>query len=138
MVALLPVKSKKLEVKKRYFHYLLIHAADKVWIQKRTGKDIWQNLHEPYLLEADQPLDTSELVQHAEYKSLKLPKAKPEYEGSLSQRLTHRIIESRFYSLHIPKAIEMPGEGSWQPISALKKLAFPKTLVSFLEKKLYF
>lgn len=138
MVAMLPVKSKKTEVKKRYFHYLLIHAGDKVWIQKRSGKDIWQNLHEPYLLEADQPLDTSELVKHPGFKKLDLPKVRPQYEGSLSQRLTHRIIESRFYTLYIPKVINMPGEGSWQPVPALKNLAFPKTLVSFLEKKLYF
>jgi A/G-specific adenine glycosylase len=138
MVAMLPVKSKKPEVKKRYFHYLLIHAGEKVWIQKRSGNDIWQNLHEPYLVEAEKPLDIPELVKHPHYKSLGLPKATPEYEGCLSQRLTHRIIESRFYSLHIPKAIDMPGEGSWQPLKALKNLAFPKTLVSFLEKKLYF
>jgi A/G-specific adenine glycosylase len=138
MVAVLPVKSKKLEVKKRYFHYLLIHTADKVWIQKRSGKDIWQNLHEPYLIEAEQPLDTASLVQQDAYKKLGIAKVKPEYEGNLSQRLTHRIIESRFFSLHIPKAIPLPGDGSWQPVSQLKKLAFPKTLVSFLEKKLYF
>lgn len=138
MVAMLPVKSKRLEVKKRFFHYLLIHAGDKVWIQKRSGKDIWQNLHEPYLVEADRPLDAAELVQHPEYRILALPPAKPEYEGSLSQRLTHRIIESRFYTIHLPAAIDMPVEGSWQPINALKNLAFPKTLVSFLEKKLYF
>lgn len=137
MVALLPVKSKRTEVKKRYFHYLLIHAGDKVWIQKRSGKDIWQSLHEPYLIEAGEPMDNIQLAQSAGYKLLGL-KAKPQYEGHLSQRLTHRIIESRFFSISIPGPVVIPGEGSWQPVSSLKKLAFPKTLVSFLEKKLYF
>lgn len=138
MVALLPVKSKKTEVKKRFFHYLLIQAGNKVWIQKRSGKDIWQNLHEPYLVEAEQPLDSSDLKKHPLFKQLGIADLTPEYEGSLSQRLTHRIIESRFFSLSIPKPVNITGEGSWQPLSSLKKLAFPKTLVSFLEKKLYF
>lgn len=139
MVALLPVKSKKTEVKKRYFHYLLLHAGDKIWIQKRSEKDIWQNLHEPLLIEADKPLTSDALQKHVLYRSLSLKGIAPLYEGSLSQRLTHRVIESRFYSLHLPKPIPMEGRaGAWEKIPELKKLAFPKTLVSFLEKKLYF
>jgi A/G-specific adenine glycosylase len=139
MIGLLPVKTKKTAVKKRYFHYLLIHAGDKVWIQKRSDKDIWHNLHEPYLVEADQALDISSLQQHEQYKQLPLGKAIPEYEGSLSQRLTHRIIESRFYKINISEALPIGGvNGSWVDILDLKKIAFPKTLVSFLENKLYF
>lgn len=140
MVALLPVKSKRTEVKTRYFHYLLLLADGQLWIQKRSAKDIWQNLHEPYLLEATAPLDAAGLVKHPGYRSLPVPKGvSPAYEGMLRQRLSHRVIESHFFTLHLRGTIPMPGDnGNWQPLEQLKNLAFPKTLVSFLEKKLYF
>src|SRR6202012_2644535 len=51
LIDVLPVRSKKQSVRKRYFHYLLISSQDKLWVHKRSEKDIWQNLHEPYLIE---------------------------------------------------------------------------------------
>jgi A/G-specific adenine glycosylase len=139
MTGLLPVKGKKTEVKKRYFHYLLLHAGDKIWIQKRTGKDIWQNLHEPYLIEADKALDSQALSKHEAYLRLGSVTRFAQYEGSLSQRLTHRIIESHFFSIELANEITpSDAEGFWMTRKALSTLAFPKTLVSFLEKKSYF
>lgn len=139
LIAELPVRSKKQTVRNRYFHYLLLHAGDTLWIHKRPGKDIWENLNEPYLIEHTLPLDTEELVQHAAFKQLGVLKNKPEYEGVLKQRLTHQLIETRFFSLQLPKQVDIPVQGgNWVPVSELKKMAFPKTLVSFLEKKLYF
>ena len=138
IVQLLPVKSKKVTVKKRYFHYLLIHAGDKIWIQKRSDKDIWQNLHEPYLVEAKGAMDAKTLKEHTGYSALPWAENTPVYEGNMSQRLTHRIIETRFFSLEVKEAKTIQGAGKWVDVASLKNLAFPKTLVSFLEKKLYF
>jgi A/G-specific adenine glycosylase len=49
-VALLPVKDKKIKIKNRYLHYFIFNYKNYVYIQKRTEKDIWQNLYEFYLL----------------------------------------------------------------------------------------
>ncbi len=152
LTASLPVKSKKLTVKKRYFYYLLLRTEDKLWIHKRADKDIWQNLHEPMLIEHNAALNTKELLALPAFKSAlpefitKSPDSKSYkspadviYEGTLTQRLTHQLIETRFFTLSFKETFEIPQtEGKWVSCNELKNYAFPKTLVSFLEKKFYF
>ncbi len=137
-ISLLPVKSKKLIVKERYFHYLLLNCGEKIWIQKRGHKDIWENLYEPLLVEHDRELDKTSFENHEIIKALGV-RDKIEYAGSHSQRLTHRIIKTSFFVLQGDKVIDMPGnEGMWVTRDALKNFAFPKTVIHFLEKNLYF
>jgi A/G-specific adenine glycosylase len=139
LTGLLPVRSKKQSVRNRYFHYLLLRKDDSIWISRRTGKDIWQNLHQPYLVEHTAALDTKQLGALPEVTALLAGVQQLEYEGVLKQRLTHQLIETRFFSVRVTNSVKLPdNEGKWIKISELKNLAFPKTLVSFFEKKLYF
>jgi A/G-specific adenine glycosylase len=48
---MLPVKSKKLKVRNRYFYYFVIRHQDKILMKQREGKDIWQGLYDFYLIE---------------------------------------------------------------------------------------
>src|SRR5690606_34778677 len=51
----LPVKSKKIKVKKRFFHFLLLENADKnIVIEQRSDNDIWKNLYQIPLIETNQ------------------------------------------------------------------------------------
>jgi len=140
LISYLPVKSKKIIVRKRYFNYILLHSNnDTLWIHKRTGKDIWENLFQPYLIESTESLDITQLLKQPAFERLNTNGNKPEYEGHLTQRLTHQLIETRFFSMHLKKPPKMAIEnGKWVPIGELKNYAFPKTIVSFLKKKLYF
>ena len=47
-----PVKVKKIKVKTRYFNFLVLMDNHSVLIEKRTKKDIWQNLYQFPLYEA--------------------------------------------------------------------------------------
>ena len=49
----LPVKEKKISIKKRWFYYLVIEHENKMAIRQRTGKDIWQQLYEFPMIETD-------------------------------------------------------------------------------------
>jgi A/G-specific adenine glycosylase len=139
LIELLPVRSKKQIVTTRYFNYLLLKYKDTLWIHKRTDSDIWQNLNEPYLIETNAPLDMKELLNNDQFRALDIAYTSIEYEGSATQRLTHRIIDSRFFSIALAKKPKADALGGiWLTSNDLKKTAFPKTLVSFLEKKLYF
>lgn len=139
LTGLLPVRSKKQTVRTRYFHYLLLRRADRIWISRRTGRDIWQNLHEPYLVEHDAALDVKTLCTMPGVTAILSDAKQLQYEGVLKQKLTHQLIETRFFSMEVGNTIKLPdNEGKWVKIAELKKLAFPKTLVSFFEKKLYF
>ncbi|RYD58555.1 MAG: A/G-specific adenine glycosylase [Sphingobacteriales bacterium] len=137
LIALLPVRSKKQAVRNRYFNYILFTSGDDVWIMKRDGKDIWQNLYELYLYESDQTITKQQLAKKIK-ESVDIS-SELEYEGVLTQRLTHQLIEIKFYSMEISTTLKPPeNEGRWVNQSMLKNFAFPKSIVSFLEKKLYF
>jgi A/G-specific adenine glycosylase len=139
LIALLPVKSKKQSVRERYFHYLLLKFKDTLLIHKRTGKDIWANLHEPLLIENSQALDTDQLLQHEAFKKNGIEYDACKYEGETKQRLTHQVIVARFFSFELTKKpTTNDPDYIWMNSAELKKTAFPKTLVSFLENNLYF
>jgi A/G-specific adenine glycosylase len=51
----LPIKEKVLQKKSRWFTYFLVEVGDKVYIRQRTANDIWQNLYEFVVREANGP-----------------------------------------------------------------------------------
>lgn len=132
---LVPVKSKKLRIKKRYFYYLLPDNGSLRFVRKRTAKDIWQNLHEFPMIETPGPVTTAELLASPEFRQLMgkgkftVTRESPEKK----QQLTHQTIHARF--LHISQAASMqPPEGFRAvPASELDQLAFPKIIVDFLK-----
>ena len=138
VIADLPVKGKKLTIKKRYFNYVFLLNNGKVWIRKRSEKDIWQSLHEPLLIEQTEPITTTALLKTEELRLAGVTKVELKHEATASQRLTHRIIEMEFYTATISESIMPKNDGLWVNVKELVKYAFPKSIVSFLEKKSYF
>lgn len=49
----LPVKSKKTKVRNRYFHFQIFIDAEKTILEKRTEKDIWQQMYQFPLVESN-------------------------------------------------------------------------------------
>jgi len=139
LTGLLPVKGKKIVVKERHFNYFLLLHNEEMWVQKRASGDIWENLYQPYLIETNKQTDMEALEQSLRSKNILQKHEEVIFSGSSKQRLTHQIIQSYFYiikSKHKPSIIE--SDGIWLSMSELKKLAFPKTLISFLKNNLYF
>ena len=49
---MLPIKNAKIKITERYFNYLVIQDANqKIQIEKRKGKGIWENLFQFPLVE---------------------------------------------------------------------------------------
>jgi A/G-specific adenine glycosylase len=136
IVALLPVKSKKLVIRKRYFYYIVLDYKGQVFIRKRTGNDIWQNLHEFMLLETPAPMTAQELQASPGFEAL-LQKVSYTVEGispAFKQQLTHQTIHSQFLLL---SAAKKPAIADYMavPSKQLDNYAFPKTITDFLENK---
>lgn len=137
MIALLPVKSKKLVIRKRYFYYIVLDYKGHVFIRKRTGNDIWQNLHEFILLETPAPVNAQELQDSPAFKTV-MQKVSYTVQGvsaAFKQQLTHQTIHSQFLLL---SASEKPAIMDYMavPNARLNNYAFPKTITDFLENKL--
>ena len=63
LIEVLPVKEKKVKVKKRYFNYLVVKTKDdKTMLTERKGKGIWQGLYQFPLLEDTHMITKEELL----------------------------------------------------------------------------
>ncbi len=131
----LPVRKNKVAVRDRFFNYLLISNGKEIFIQKRTGKDIWNNLYQLPLIETTKPLAKN---IHKEVSRL-LPNTDFEiktYSNIFVQLLTHRRINALFID------IEMKNFKSFNPkdyqrinVQELHKFAFPKVIRLYLNQK---
>ncbi len=61
LVDKLPAKSKQTKQRNRYFYYYYIDAGDFTYLEKRTRKDIWQNLFQFPLQEAKNDIPENKL-----------------------------------------------------------------------------
>ena len=134
LVSLLPVKTKKLKIKKRYFNYLLVHFKEEVFIRKRTDSDIWQNLHEFILIETPEPTDTTSIQSSEAFRQLfgSIPFEIDRVSPPFKQQLTHQTIHSQFISITVKKRPDLPGY-TLVAKKSLNSYAFPKTITTFLE-----
>jgi len=62
LVDVLPIKEKKTKQSKRYFYYFLFENGDTIYLEKRTGNDIWKNLYQLPLKEETNELSDEEII----------------------------------------------------------------------------
>lgn len=101
---MLPVKSKKLKVRNRYFYYFVIRHKNKIGMKKREGKDIWQGLYDFYLIETKRSQKVESLLNEDTLLkgSGKISESKV-YKHILShQKLIVRFIEIEWQSSKLP------------------------------------
>ncbi|MFT4061188.1 MAG: A/G-specific adenine glycosylase [Edaphocola sp.] len=134
MVGALPVKSKKLQVKQRHFHYLVLETEGMVFICLRKANDIWQNLHEFVLVETEGNI--AETEQWRRFSATATTVSPNVFTNK--QRLTHQVINSHFHVFRYGQQPDITLAGRWIAKGSIKNLAFPKTIISFFDRKKYF
>lgn len=135
-VQVLPVNTKKISQKNRFFNYLLVHYKNKYYVRKRTGKDIWENLYEFILIESNEWLDESAVTVNEQIRQiLNLADYRVSFISTKkSQKLTHQLITGKFIHVEIQKPLAIPGYFSVNG-KQLKSLPFPKLIASYLADK---
>ncbi|MFM2362046.1 MAG: hypothetical protein RLZZ316_948 [Bacteroidota bacterium] len=135
-MAQLPVKEKKVIVKKRCFYYFVFISNMGIAIKKRTAADIWQNLYEFALVETNEPKgpDKKNALLLAQKHFDNLSSATVErISVPLSQKLSHQTITAYFITIRIPssKAL-LTNDFEWVPAKKLTNYPFPKTITGWL------
>lgn len=105
-VSLLPVKDKKIKIKIRHLHYFIFNYKNNVYIQKRTEKDIWQNLYEFYLIETTEPTIAEELFKHKKLKAIIKDFKVISIISEKKHILSHQHLYATFYELEIKTPIK--------------------------------
>lgn len=130
----LPVKSKKITIKKRWFNYFVVEFRDTILIQQRTGKDIWQNLFEFPLIETEK----HETEKYILSKALEtgLFNAKEVESATISplykQQLSHQLIHGSFIKVKVNRKIRLSPNWMWAKKSQIGNYAFPNIINQYL------
>lgn len=132
----LPVKEKKVTIRKRWFHYLLMEYKNKLAIRQRTGKDIWQGLFEFPLLETGKTTGLKNVLLKAEQKNW-LPEKQYELLSAspiLKQQLSHQLINGRFVKIRLLRLPAKHKEWIWVRKDQLGRYAFPRLVNGYLSE----
>ena len=132
----LPFKEKKIQIKTRWFNYLVIENDGRFYVRKRTGSDIWNNLNEFVLIESEKEIDIKTILTKAEQGgTLKKSSYKIESVSQIySQQLSHQKIMARFIRISLQKDMNIPAYKSLSKNQMLR-LAFPRVINSYFEKE---
>ncbi len=138
----LPVKSKKLKVRNRFFNYLVVSDDnDNTIIQKRTAKGIWHNLYEFPLIETEKDEDFENITKQIQSDSFKENnpsvselakqiKSILEYNPeSIIHKLSHQHLHIKFWKVKVQGVVENGIDAT-----TLKTFPFPIVIHNFIEK----
>jgi len=131
----LPVKSKKLKARNRYFNYIIaIDEVGNTIIHKRTSKGIWHNLYEFPLIETEGVEDFDTIVHQIEHflpvesKVVSLLEYNAE---SIIHKLSHQHLHIKFWKASVKGKLEKGIN-----LETLKTFPFPIVIHNFIEDKL--
>ena len=136
-IANLPVKSKKTKTTFRYFNYLFIRHNDSTFLQKRTAKDVWQNLYEFPLIESDKLYEVSELIENKDFQNLFSGIEKVNIVNTtnpIKHILSHRVIFAQFISVTISASNKEINKFTEVPLNEMDRFAVSRLMELFLEK----
>lgn len=131
-VDLLPVKSKKLKVRNRFFNYLVVSDDNEnTIIQKRTAKGIWQNLYEFPLIETESAEDFDFIasnIQDEYFGNNSVTSIEDCNEKSIIHKLSHQHLHIKFWKIRVDGTIENGIDAK-----TLKTFPFPIVIYNFIE-----
>ena len=126
---LLPVREKSIKQKNRWMYYFLVEHNSELLIRKRSGSDIWKDLHEFLLIEAPGVVDKKILPEIFQKQFGFQPQL--QFKAELKQKLTHQQVCFFFYRITLKNKIDIPGF-TWVKTSEIDQFAFPKSLQQYL------
>jgi A/G-specific adenine glycosylase len=133
----LPVRNVKAGIRHRYLHYMVLTFTSKgkefVYLNKRTGKDIWRNLYDFPCIEQSTGNGNQHLPEEEFKVLLKSVSADfKEFSGQYVHLLTHQKLHARFYRFHSGRMIDLPF--MLIPLKDIFKYPIPKLIERYLSE----
>jgi A/G-specific adenine glycosylase len=129
---LLPVKEKKIAIKKRWLNYVILKFNDEIAIQQRKDKDIWQDLFQFLLIETSKN-STKRGIRKALKEKFGLREMQLCRTERIEQRLSHQSICFSFTILELNERVELENF-QWVNSSKLHQFPFPRTLQQYIQR----
>lgn len=134
-----PVKKNKVKSRDRFFNYIVVRKGNSYFIRKRTGKDIWQGLHDFPLIETTKKVSAKNLINSASWKKLFAPKkVQPTHvSNEYKHVLSHQTIYAFFFEVVVSqKEFDNMKAGLIKVTDdSLKKYAIPRLVDKYLKER---
>lgn len=132
-VGMLPVKSKKVKVRERFFNYFVIEQNRNFVMHERTHKDVWSGMYDFYLKEFSENKDMLEdIISTDTFLNELLKNSVIKRESIVYVHvLTHQKIQTKFWHIEISPdfVVNLPSDLLWYSLNEVDDL--PKsTLVN--------
>ncbi|MFK8060408.1 MAG: A/G-specific adenine glycosylase [Polaribacter sp.] len=127
----LPVKEKKIKIRKRYFNFLVIKTDDhKTILSERKGKGIWQGLYQFPLIESDKNINKNELTSSQEFNDLFPDETTISLfnKKEIIHKLSHQHLHTQFWIVETKSSTKTTT--NW---SEIEKFPVPVLIANFLE-----
>ncbi len=137
--ALLPLKKGRNPKRTRYFYFYLFGNDTHLWVEKRTGKDIWKNLYQLPLFESTGAMAAESLPANPFPQVFRTGAALKisSVSNETVHELTHQRIVARFISVALENGLSLPP--GWIAVSKkeIHKFAYPVLTAKYLAKQGY-
>lgn len=129
-INLLPLKSKKIVVSNRIFHYLLmVDAQNEIILQKRENNDIWKHLYEFPLMECETEPELEQITNFTSLYSDNVLNINILNNTPIKHKLTHQEILITFWRIEVKNF-----KVNSVPIINLQQYPLPIIIHKFLDK----
>ena len=133
----LPVKSKRITIRERWFYYLLISEENRFIIQQRKAKDIWNQLYEFPLIEGKKTAKIGDVLLRADELGW-LKKGKYDVVSispAFQQRLSHQLINAQIIQVNLKAKAKLDKDQQWVTTNQLSKFPFPRVINHYLKTR---
>lgn len=128
----LPVKIKKLKVRKRYFNFVLVRGKNTILLQKRNQKDIWQHLYQFPLVESGRELTSAEAKEKFKTLGIKYSDLKLIHRLKKPHKLSHQHIYADFYEIEVTDLDLLDAQYIKTSINTIENYPVPVLISNFL------
>jgi A/G-specific adenine glycosylase len=131
----LPLKSRRITIKERWFYYLVLSNEDRFIIQQRKARDIWNQLFEFPMIEEKKNVGIEHVLNEATKKGW-LKKRKYDVvniSASYRQKLSHQLINALFIQIKQKGKVNLNKDQLWVTKSQLSRFAFPRLISRFIK-----
>jgi len=134
----LPIKSKSLVRKNRYFNYLIITHQQNLIINKRTENDIWQNLYDFPLIETEISIELTELKLKIKNHDLLKNKSwsLDKVSSTVKHVLSHRDIYTSFFHIKMEDQPSIKNNYILCQANQLDNYGMPRVITRYLDSNL--
>ena len=134
-----PVKEKRLKIRTRHFHYLIVGDSHQLYMRRRESGDIWQGLYDFPCIESDHPMTLEEITENPEFKHLineiafEITHVSPPF----THQLTHQTLIATFFEIKICDFLPVIQENNILLVSEneIGNYPIPKLIDNYLKSK---